>query len=243
MRRLLQISGVLALLTWLMAEANADSLPEVIAQVRPAVVGVGTSYPPRQPIGGERRDQMLGTGFAVADGRLIVTNRHVLPTALDNDNNQLLAVFVGRGKEAKVYPVDIAATDEIHDLALLRIRTGALPALSLGNDEAVREGESVAFTGFPIGAVLGLYPVTHRGIVSSITPVARTADAARDLDAVQLSRMRNPFDVFQLDAIAYPGNSGIPVYRPDSGEVFGVINCVYVKQSLESVLQNPSGIS
>jgi S1-C subfamily serine protease len=91
--------------------------------------------------------------------------------------------------------------------------------------------------------VLGLYPVTHRGMVSAITPVARTADAARDLNAVQLQRMRNPFDVFQLDATAYPGNSGSPVYDPETGAVIGVVNSVFVKESRESVLERPSGIS
>ena len=113
----------------------------------------------------------------------------------------------------------------------------------LGDDNTVREGSPIAFTGFPIGAVLGLFPVTHTGIVSSITPVARTADAARDLSAAQLRRMRDPFDVFQLDAIAYPGNSGSPVYHPDSGQVIGVVNSVYVKESKESALERPSGIT
>ena len=115
--------------------------------------------------------------------------------------------------------------------------------LTLGDSSGLREGDPVAFTGFPIGAVLGLYPVTHRGMVSSITPVARTADAARDLTALQLQRMRNPFDVLQLDAIAYPGNSGSPVYDPESGHVLGVVNSVFVKESRESVLERPSGIS
>jgi len=155
----------------------------------------------------------------------------------------VLAVFSGRGKNAKVHPAEVLAQDPLHDLALLRISSGPLPVLNLGNDSGVREGDPVAFTGFPIGAVLGLFPVTHVGIVSSITPVARTADAARDLSAVQIQRMRNPFKVFQLDAIAYPGNSGSPVYQPDTGRVIGVINSVFVKESREAVLERPSGIS
>lgn len=219
------------------------SLADVIERVRPAVVGVGTSYPPRQPIGRQRTDSLLGTGFVVADGHLIVTNSHVLPKKLDVDNKQLLAVFVGRGKNAKVHPAQLVADDPLHDLALLSITSGPLTPLQLGIDAMVREGEEIAFTGFPIGAVLGLYPVTHRGIVSSITPVARTADAARDISALQMQRMRNPFDVYQLDAVAYPGNSGSPVYEQSSGKVVGVINSVFVKESRESVLERPSGIS
>ncbi len=36
----------------------------------------------------------------------------------------------------------------------------------------LREGQVVAFIGFPIGGVLGLSPVTHRGIISAVTPIA-----------------------------------------------------------------------
>ncbi len=222
--------------------AQAD-LPDIIDSVRPSIVGVGTTYPARQPIGNTPRDQLMGTGFAVADGNIIATNFHVLPELLDLENNQSVAVFVGRGSEARTRPAEIIAVDREHDLALLRIPGDPLPALPLGDSNAVREGEMMVFTGFPIGAVLGLFPVTHRGIVSSITPAAHVANNAAELEAVRLRRMRNPFNVFQLDAIAYPGNSGSPVYRESDGEVVGVLNSVFIKESRESVLEQPSGIS
>lgn len=226
----------------IMPLALAD-LPDIIDLIRPSIVGVGTSYPRRQPIGGARPDQLLGTGFAVGDGSLIATNHHVLPDTLDDGNRQSLAVFVGRGRDARVRLAEVVAEDQEHDLALLRIQGAPLPALELGDADSVREGEVMAFTGFPIGAVLGLFPVTHRGIVSSITPAVRSADNAADLTPTQLRRMRNPFDVFQLDAIAYPGNSGSPVYRQSDGEVIGVLNSVFIKESREAVLERPSGIS
>ncbi len=49
--------------------------------------------------------------------------------------------------------------------------------------------------------------------------------------------------MFELDAIAYPGNSGSPVWHPDTGEVLGVVNSVYVKGAKEAALSAPSGIS
>lgn len=229
-----------ALCLWAPAHAG---LPGVIDTVRPSIVGVGTTYPVRQPIGEARPNQLLGTGFAVGDGRIIATNYHVLPELLDYENRQALAVFVGRGREARTRVAEVVAKDREHDLALLRITGDPLPALALGDDSEVREGEMMVFTGFPIGAVLGLFPVSHRGIVSSITPAARTADNAADLSPAQLRRMRNPFNVFQLDAIAYPGNSGSPVYRESSGEVIGVLNSVFIKESREAILERPSGIS
>jgi serine protease Do len=91
--------------------------------------------------------------------------------------------------------------------------------------------------------VLGLRPVTHRGIVSAITPIAIPQISPKLLDAKMIKQLRDPYDVFQLDATAYPGNSGSPVYVPETGAVIGVINKVFVKESKEAVLEKPSGIT
>ena len=56
-------------------------------------------------------------------------------------------------------------------------------------------------------------------------------------------RLSAPYEVFQLDATAYPGNSGSPLYHPDTGVVIGVINKVFVKESKENLLKEPSGIT
>ena len=229
---------------WMSPMAWSDGLPDIIDRVRPSVVGVGTVYPDRQPNRKGPPVAYRGTGFVVGNGRQVITNAHVIPEKLDTDNRQGLAIFAGRGASAKAYPVRLVRSDEEHDLALLEILGGVtLPALELGDSSRVREGQEVAFTGFPIGMVLGLYPVTHRGIVAAITPVARPMESARNLDPVQIKRLRNRYDVFQLDAIAYPGNSGSAVYDPQTGEVLGVLNSVFVKESRETMLERPSGIS
>jgi len=234
----------LVLLTVLLSPAlQAAGLADLVERIRPSVVAVGTMYPPRQPIGGMDPVVYLGTGFVVGDGTEVITNAHVLPAALDVDNNQTLAVFSGRGTAAVARPAREVRRDEKHDLALLQFAGPPLPALPLGDAEAVREGQSVAFTGFPIGNVLGLYPATHRGIIAAITPIARPLENARDLEAVHLRRLRDSFEVFQLDATAYPGNSGSPLFELERGRVIGVINGVIVKESRESILSRPSGIS
>jgi len=235
-----------AALLWalLLPNAQGASLPEVVDKVRPSIVAVGTAYPPRQPNRKGDAVTYRGTGFVVGNGLHVVTNAHVLPDKLDTDNNETIAVFSGRGAEATAHPATVVATDREHDLAVLAIRGAPLPALSLGDSAKVREGQEIAFTGFPIGVVLGLYPVTHRGIVSSITPIARAVENSRSLNAAQLQHLRNGrFDTFQLDATAYPGNSGSPVYEATTGRVIGVLNSVLVKESKESVLERPSGIS
>ena len=231
-------SAVLAAALASCAPAGADEFPDLVATIKPSIVGVGTYLATRRPPA-----QLMGTGFAIADGLYIATNDHVVPAALDDQHRERLVVFVGQGRETDLRDAEVVASDEEHDLAVLRIKGERLPVLSLSPDDAVREGEEIAFTGFPIGAVLGLYPVTHRGIVSAITPIAIPARHSRELSARHVLALRDPYNVLQLDATAYPGNSGSPVYRHDSGEVVGVINKVLVKGTKENVLSDPSAIT
>ncbi|PWV60466.1 S1C family serine protease [Plasticicumulans acidivorans] len=215
----------------------AVGLPETVAAVRGSVVAVGTFQATRRPPAA-----FLGTGFVVGDGSYVVTNAHVVERALDSGNREFLAVFAGRGNNFQTREAIKIKVDLQHDLALLQIKASPLPALRLGSG-LPREGQEIAFTGFPLGVVLGLYPVTHRGIVSAISPIAIPAPNSSQLDAEAIRRLNDPFEVLQLDATAYPGNSGSPVYDPASGRVIGVINSVFVKETKESVIQKPSGIS
>ena len=50
-------------------------------------------------------------------------------------------------------------------------------------------------------------------------------------------------DPRKLYAIAYPGNSGSPVYELRHGEVVAVLNSVLVKAAKESALKDPSAIA
>jgi serine protease Do len=226
-------------LIWLVAAIAAEAdLPEVLQGVKPSVVAVGTYMPARSP-----KAVFLGTGFAVGDGRQIVTNAHVVSKELDVVHLERFAVFYRQDSNEHMLLADVSTLDEEHDLALLSLAEGRLPALRIGDSGRVREGELFAFTGYPIGMVLGLYPVTHRGIVSAISPNAIPVIASRQLSVKMLKKLAAPYDVFQLDATAYPGNSGSPLYEISSGKVIGIINKVFVQGSKENALSSPSGIS
>ena len=213
-------------------------LPDTIERALPSIVGVGTVQMTRRPPA-----KLTGTGFVVGDGRHVITNAHVIPEKIDAARLEYLAIFTGKGNNPKVRQAVKVKQDKTHDLVLLRFEGEPLPALSLGQSSRVRVGEEYVFTGFPLGVLFGLYPVTHRGMVSSITPIALQANAASQLDPTQIRRLRSPYDVFQLDATAYPGNSGSPLYDPETGRVVGTINKVFVKEGRENVLAKPSGIT
>jgi len=218
-------------------EAQAEFV-DVVAKVKPSVVGIGIHTPTSRP-----QNILRGTGFVIGDGHYVVTNAHVLPTELDESLLQKMAVFIGSGKKAKVRQAEIVVTSELYDLAILKLSGSALPALTLADEKFRGDGTYVAFTGFPIGTVLGLYPVTHRGIIASTTPTVVPAQAAEQINLKMLKRMRNPYLAYQLDATAYPGNSGSAMYDMKTGEVLGVINKVFVQATKEAVISNPSGIT
>lgn len=231
------ITAALCLSLSAVPAARAD-IVELLPRIKPSVVGVGTLHPLRAP-----RIQLAGTGFVVADGRHVVTNAHVPPPVLEPEKGEHLAVFVRGPDGIEARRAETRAVDREHDLMLLRIDGGALPALRIGDATRVREGQSYWFTGYPIGAILGLYPATHRAGLAAIAPVFAPPTSVRGLTPQLIRRAENPFLMFQLDAIAYPGNSGSPLYDGVSGEVVGVINSVFVKGGKEHAIKDPSGIA
>lgn len=231
-RSLLMAAVPLALPAW------AD-LPALVAASRPSVLPVGTYDPLGSP-----RFAFRGSGFVVGDGNHVVTNVHVLPESGPTPAPRLAVLAPARGDSAEGRLATLVQTDREHDLALLRFDGAPMPALTLAPADGVREGMEIALIGYPIGGVLGYSPVTHRGIVASITRIALPSLAARQLDARAISRLRDgPFEVYQLDATAYPGNSGGPLLDVQTGQVVGVVNMVLVRGTRESALSNPTGIT
>tara|TARA_R110002124_G_scaffold284330_1_gene461376 strand:- start:14043 stop:14771 length:729 start_codon:yes stop_codon:yes gene_type:complete len=215
-----------------------SNLVETVRLIKPSVVGIGVYTPTGRP-----KNQLYGSGFVIGDGSYVVTNSHVIAKELDESLLQELAVFTGKGSAAKVRVATLIATDKEHDIALLKIKGQPLPALQLAQSHFKPEGSAIAFTGFPIGAVLGLYPVTHRGIIAAVTPTIIPVDDSRQISIAMIKRLRDPYLVYQLDATAYPGNSGSAMYDIETGKVIGIINKVFVQESKETVISKPSGIT
>ena len=216
----------------------AAALPETVQQVKASVVAIGTYQKTRTPAFVFR-----GTGFAVADGTLIATNAHVLPEQLAVDGHEVLVVVAPPRPEQQRREAQPVAVDRVHDIALLKINGPPFPALPLHEPE-VKEGQNFAFTGFPLGVTLGLAPVTHKAMISSLTSIALPTVVARQLDAKAVARLRGePVPILQLDASAFPGNSGSPLYDVDSGAVVGIISMVLVRNARAASLSPPTGLS
>jgi serine protease Do len=221
------------------APVSASDLMHTITAIKPSIVAVGTYQKTRSPA-----VVFSGTGFAVDDGLTIITNAHVVARPVNAEQLESLGILVGTEGNTEFRSAVLVATDREHDLARLRITGAPLPVLRIGDSSQVQEGQSMAFTGFPLGMVLGFTKVTHRGMISSITPVVKPALNSSRLDPRSIAQLqKSAYGVFQLDGTAYPGNSGSPLYDADSGIVYGIINMVFIKGLKETAISQPSGIT
>jgi Do/DeqQ family serine protease len=148
----------------------------------------------------------IGTGSGVivsADG-YIVTNNHVI----DNADELTVTLHDNRSFKAKVVGADPST-----DLALIKIEAEKLPAVVMGNSDAVKIGEWVLAVGNPFN----LTSTVTAGIVSA---KARNINILRTRD--RGGKGLPPIEAFiQTDAAVNPGNSGGALVNT-KGELIGI---------------------
>jgi len=162
---------------------------------------------------GEHRAVASGSGFAVAQGR-VLTNHHVAEGCSE------MRLRTSNGTELTA---TVTATDAQRDLALLTVRGDPGPPLRFRQGPPVRRGEGVVTYGFPLAGLLSSGPTLTTGDVSA------------------LSGMRDNQRHFQISAPVQPGNSGGPLLDL-TGNVIGVVvsklNAQRVAQSTGDIPQN-----
>lgn len=209
--------------------AAEQSLAATVKRITPSVVAIAAFDPLRKP-----PLRYLGTAFAVHDGGILVTNDHVVAAA---GGKHITAVQNGRR-----LALSMLLRRRDMDLALLRLDQGRLPPLPLA--EAPSPGMDIAFTGYPVANMLGVFPITHKGIVSGIKPAEVPRNNPRRLSGGEIRRIRGRIEILQLDATAFPGMSGSPLYLPASGAVVGIVSSLKATSpDPADSLRRPSGIA
>lgn len=236
----MMIRWIVVCVSMVFSGLSSAELADAIDKVKPSIVIVGYHKSTNNP-----RFTLRGSGFVALNGNSAITNAHVLLGPSEDSSGFALVVQVRGSKgELQMRQATVLEVDRLHDLALLRFDGEPVPALVLRDSNTVREGQAVALMGFPIGGALGFSPVTHRAMVSSITPIVLPAATGQMLTERSIRSIRDgSFNIFQLDGTAYPGNSGGPLFDVVSGEVVGIINMVFVKSTKESAISQPSGIT
>ncbi|MEX2180510.1 MAG: trypsin-like peptidase domain-containing protein [Gemmatimonadaceae bacterium] len=151
-----------------------------------------------------------GTGFNVAPGGLIVTNRHVVQTPDGTRAERIAVAFDGTSR--RWLQATIEYVSESDELALLRlVRSGPWPVVA-----GVAESGADTRVGAPVGVLgypLGTGTVGMDGDINALRPVAT-------LGVGTVSKALA--ETLQLDAFAAQGSSGSPVFDA-RGYVIGVI--------------------
>lgn len=193
-----------------------QALRELTEKVRPAVVQIlVTSHSQRLGVlhGAEHalHQQSTGSGVILDSNGYILTNGHVvegaqrvrviIPTTTRSNNNSILNV------QSKTVGAQILRIDTETDLAVLKVNESGLPTLSLGDSDALHQGQLV----FAFGSPLGLENSVSMGVVSAI---------ARQLTP------EDPMIYIQTDATINPGNSGGPLVDV-KGNVVGINTLIF----------------
>lgn len=144
----------------------------------------------------------LGSGVIISEDGYIVTNNHVVDGA---DKLEILL------NDNKSYEARIIGTDEMTDLALIKIEAKNLKAITFGDSDIVKVGEWVLAVGNPFG----FNSTVTAGIVSA---------KARSLGG-NVNRM-GVESYIQTDAVLNPGNSGGALVNLN-GELIGINAAIY----------------
>ena len=149
---------------------------------------------PRQR-GGGAIEHALGSGVIVRNDGYLLTNHHVVDGAED------IKVDLSTGK---TYSARLVGSDAASDLAVLKIDTGGLPVLQLGDSDKVRVGDVCLAVGNP----LGVGESVTNGIIS-----AKGRQTSVSTGSFQ--------DFLQTDAPINQGNSGGALVDT-RGELIGI---------------------
>ncbi len=139
----------------------------------------------------------IGSGIVIDPKGYILTNYHVV----DNADKITVKLTDRREFEARVI-----GSDQLTDIAILKIEGENLPIAAIGNSDSINVGEWV----LAIGTPLDLTSTVTTGIVSALN---------RDLNIMRDSYAIETF--IQTDAAINPGNSGGGLINL-KGEVIGM---------------------
>ncbi len=140
----------------------------------------------------------VGSGIIIDKLGNILTNNHVVEGA------DLVTVTLNDGRS---YPATLVGSDNITDLAVIKISAAKLVPAKFGRSADLQVGEDVIAVGHALGLKGG--PTVSKGVVSALERTIQT-DAQRAM-----------VDLIQTDASINPGNSGGPLAN-SKGEVIGI---------------------
>jgi S1-C subfamily serine protease len=135
----------------------------------------------------------------------IITNNHVIEEAVTSGTIEVELL------NGNILPGTIVGRDIAYDLAVLRVKTGNLPVIKVGDSAKISVGDPV----IAIGSPLGLASTVTSGIISALNrPVITGSDG-----------LESYVNAIQTDAAINPGNSGGALVDA-AGKLIGVNSAI-----------------
>ena len=144
--------------------------------------------------------QGMGSGFFISGDGYIITNYHVI------ENADKLTITTHGGEE---YEAQLIGSDEINDIALLKVEAQGIKPAVIGSSDALLVGDMVVAIGNPLGELTATATV---GYVSG-------KDRSVSTDGTIINML-------QTDAAINSGNSGGPLFNMQ-GQVIGITTAKY----------------
>jgi serine protease Do len=215
------------------SNSRRNIITETVKKVSPAVVGINVieiqKY--RDPFSsffddpffkqffGDRSNpsreiKELGSGYLISSDGYIITNDHVA------GNASKITVTLTNGKN---YDAKLIGTDQMTDIALVKIEGENFPYVKFGNSDDIIIGEWVIALGNPFGLfAVNDKPTVTVGVVSAL---------GMNLEPIN---DRYYLNMIQTDAAINGGNSGGPLVN-SLGEVIGMNTLIFTAGSQGSI--------
>ncbi len=173
----------------------------IAENVGPSIVGVRVNYVSQSIFGLQEADEE-GSGIIYTQDGYIITNYHVIKSAINNSTATVVVTFPNSDEEVNA---TIIGGDETTDLAVIKIDKTGLTTAKIGKSSELKVGELAVAIGNPLGQELaGSVTV---GYISALNR--------------KISTDGRTYNLIQTDAAINPGNSGGALVN-SKGEVIGI---------------------
>ena len=198
------------------ATSNSAS---VAATVMPSIAKITVTYPVSSVFGGTTSTEAGGSGVVITEDGYVVTNYHVI-----NSESDSFYYSLGEATSVKVqiygdetkYDAKIIGSDELTDIAVLKIEKDGLTPATLGDSDKIQIGEFAMTLGCPVGMDYSVAAGIISGVNRKVQADGRT------------------LTLIQTDASINSGNSGGALAN-SNGEVIGICNMKIASTDVDNV--------
>ena len=185
----------------------SDATAAIAKKVQPSVVGIKVEYAVNTFFNQTSTASASGSGIIISEDGYILTNNHIVNTSSSNafyEVSKATSVKVYLYGDTTPYEAKIVGTDDITDLAVIKIEKTGLTAAELGDSDTVQVGSFAMAIGNP----LGFENSVTQGTVSAVNREVTDSEGKK-------------FVLIQTDAAINSGNSGGALVN-SYGQVIGI---------------------